>query len=502
MRAWLQTCFTEHPNCYPPDVETPLPTRVIDVGPSDGQREPYLLESDGHVGRYVTLSHCWGGRVPLTTTSRVIEERKRSIPLVSLPKTFLDAVLITRRLGLRYLWIDSLCIIQDSKSDWEMESARMEAIYRHCYLNISARGASNVEDGCFIARPPEAPVCRLPWTCHRCSECPFTGWMYIRSPERRIENVRTTPCDTRGWILQEQLLSPRVLYYGSGQLYWECCQTTLRQDGRLDENALIRFGNFPEFKQALGVARNSSFQQTQEDQHADERQRIWYQIVEEYTRRQLTFQSDKLAAISGLAKAFQRQTGKQYIAGFWKEDLFPGLTWYRRGKIPESVADHQPSWSWAKMCGHIGFAAVMPWGITEGYLTGASCETVDVTVREAGRLNPYDNLSEARLRMKGHLVEVLYQEATAELDYLRNDSIFMLNGLALGSVTEDLLPSKWQHSGKVYCVLLNTGVSASGIVLVPKEDEKDTYSRVGMASLKDDRLGFFLESDLSVFSII
>jgi hypothetical protein len=114
--------------------------------------EPHLYITEREPAKYATLSHCWGGNSPITTTTDTIKERKRKIPLDELPKTFKDAVIITRNLGLEHIWIDSLCILQDSTEDWEREAGNMSEIYTNCYVMIAADDASNCHGGCFIPK--------------------------------------------------------------------------------------------------------------------------------------------------------------------------------------------------------------------------------------------------------------------------------------------------------------------------------------------------------------
>lgn len=159
-RRWLEECTSSshtHTSC-PRPVETKLPTRILDVGPPDGSSEQpvQLRVTDGERGTYIALTHCWGHTLPLTTTKKTFEERLISIPLPTLPQTFQDAVVIARRMGVRYLWIDSLCIIQDSPVDWETESARMGDYFSNCLFAIAATDASDSTQGCFRYRDPWA----------------------------------------------------------------------------------------------------------------------------------------------------------------------------------------------------------------------------------------------------------------------------------------------------------------------------------------------------------
>ncbi|KAF8851703.1 HET-domain-containing protein [Acephala macrosclerotiorum] len=148
---WLQECSSNHTTC-PPSQDHPLPTRVLDLGTPSSTSTPYLLITNAQPGKYVALSHCWGGSLPLNTITSTLPSRQAGIPFSEFPKTFQDAVTITKRLGFQYLWIDSLCIIQDSKSDWAAEAARMGMVYKHSTLTISANIAGNPHVGILQSR--------------------------------------------------------------------------------------------------------------------------------------------------------------------------------------------------------------------------------------------------------------------------------------------------------------------------------------------------------------
>jgi hypothetical protein len=117
------------------------------------QADIRLVETTGEIGRYNCLSYCWGQGMTLKTTQETLDLHKARIPWQSLPKTFQDAIEFTRRLGVRYIWIDSLCIIQHDKEDWERESAKMYEVYRKSYLTLAATSSANAEGGCFTHDP-------------------------------------------------------------------------------------------------------------------------------------------------------------------------------------------------------------------------------------------------------------------------------------------------------------------------------------------------------------
>ena len=135
-RAWKADCLSDSHKLYESPQSPPLPTRVVDVGLQDDVVK--LIEPEGATGRYFCLSHCWGLEQIITTTRANLQVHKREIPLNLLPQTFRDAVLLTRRLGIAYIWIDYLCIVQDDNNDWKVESGKMERIYRNAHLTIAA----------------------------------------------------------------------------------------------------------------------------------------------------------------------------------------------------------------------------------------------------------------------------------------------------------------------------------------------------------------------------
>lgn len=150
-RKWLNDCAPNHEDCArPPDPY--LPTRVVNVGPQDGSSEPFLHITCSERGRYATLSHCSGRSKRLVTTTENIADHSRRIPLAAMARSFRDAVIITRELGIRYLWIDSFCILHDSIEDWRAEAARMASVYENSFMTIAAKDSPDSNIGIFQPR--------------------------------------------------------------------------------------------------------------------------------------------------------------------------------------------------------------------------------------------------------------------------------------------------------------------------------------------------------------
>jgi hypothetical protein len=200
--------------------ECGLPTRVIDVGEKQSSTIRLLCNTTGETGKYLALSHRWGSPSQnrrFSTSTENIQRHIEGVPLSELPKTFQDAVHVTRCLGIQYLWIDSLCIIQDDAKDWEEESKRMEQVYSSAYATISASCASGTDDG--FLKP------RIGRECVTKTDSVTGSTVYLcRAIDNFDDDVENGEINKRGWILQERALSRRTMYFTEKQAYWECGQ--------------------------------------------------------------------------------------------------------------------------------------------------------------------------------------------------------------------------------------------------------------------------------------
>lgn len=196
-----------------------LPTRLLDLGENDSQSIRLIESNEGTLatGQYIALSHRWGD---LKCSQRVctykgnINQRKAHIPFAELPANFKDAVRVTRALGVRYLWIDSLCIIQKCERDWAAEAGKMESVFSNAYCTIAASSATSSLVG-FLNERGQRDVIRVP--------LPGEGSLYLAE---HIDNFRAdvenSVLSSRGWVFQERALSRRTIYFTSTQIYWEC----------------------------------------------------------------------------------------------------------------------------------------------------------------------------------------------------------------------------------------------------------------------------------------
>lgn len=328
-----------------------MPNRVIDVGDSSHPQVKLCETQENETARYICLSHCWGTEQIIQTKTSTLQQYKEGISWDDLSKTFQDAIIFTRKLRVRYIWIDSLCIIQDSVDDWRAESSQMATIYENSYLTLAATKSKNGAGGCFSSASPECKAHEL-----RCKgDYGVPHPVYVR---RNLHDNYNNPLLERGWVFQERLLSPRVVHFSAQELYWECreavaCECSWIKGSKEEETQ--RLSSISEYllRSMLGKISHSIKLSSQSAQVLKDR---WHEIVEEYTRLDLTFEKDKFPALSGAAKQMQRVRDVKYIAGLWEDNLIDDLLWRTSALSAERASKWRaPTWSWASINGRIQY---------------------------------------------------------------------------------------------------------------------------------------------------
>ncbi|OCK90001.1 HET-domain-containing protein, partial [Cenococcum geophilum 1.58] len=195
IRSWISLCEQEHEHsdCLKP-ARSRLPDRVIALDTTFGMISLRLLITKGEPDRYIALSHRWGSSPCITTTSENLATMCENIDYTNLPQTFADAVVCAKNLGIKYLWIDSICVVQDDILDWQRQSAKMESYYSGAFVVIAAASADSGNAGFLKERPSV-----------------YTGIPFESS---------------RAWCMQETILARRVLFFHHSEMLWQCQSLT------------------------------------------------------------------------------------------------------------------------------------------------------------------------------------------------------------------------------------------------------------------------------------
>lgn len=344
--------------------------------------------------------------------------------MTELPKTFHDAVIVSRVLQVRYLWIDSLCIRQDKDdlSDWNHEASLMDKVYSHSHLNISASHGGSSSEGLFRTRDPriydrvEVDLCIKDRSGQRAVHRPYVVTdFYLFN-----DNVARSALNQRGWVLQERILAPRVLHFCREQLFWEC-----RNHVACEQYALgLPSAHFAETPH-LFIKSKDAYQQDDEAPWYT----LWNDLVFNYSRMSLTYPEDKMVALSGVAKMVRSRVNDQYVAGIWRKNLVNQIVWetYFHGQgrfypTPGQPHYRAPSWSWASIDHPIFYFGKWSLGESDQPLI----EVEDVQVEYASG-DDTGRIQNAWLDLKGNL-KPLYLTRTQGTDREQDepwDAVFL-----------------------------------------------------------------------------
>jgi hypothetical protein len=345
---WVEWCTKTHDSCNEGRQEMWMPTRLLEISNVSGNLSVHLRDrSQLQCSRYFTLSHCWGPtgtqKLQLTTTS--LNSLYSGIAVSGLKPTFRDMARLTWQLGVRFLWIDCLCIIQDDNEDWKTESALMGKVYANSWLNVSANSRGDDSAGLFADRS----VSRLQdYIQIRPKESSEAITFILTEGNTWWIEVETAPVNRRAWVLQERILSPRIVHMSTTMALWECKEYQASEvfpDGGIpDQYSLTNFG------QLKRLYRGSPSEDPY-DVRVD-----WERLLFRYTMCGLTFETDRLIALSGIASEVHKRAKCDYVAGLWSTQLPLGLLWrIISHKSPRSGIYVAPSWSWASVQGQVLF---------------------------------------------------------------------------------------------------------------------------------------------------
>lgn len=385
-----------------------MPTRLIDVGHDASILPRLVFSSKIHQSeqiKYAALSYCWGdekdSEAQFKTETASLRYRCAGLPNELMTPTTIDAIAITRAIGLRYIWIDALCIIQDDKDDWYHESSQMNLVYRHAYVTFCSLNSNSCHES-FLSRAPA--VVRVPFQSTLHKHIKGSYWIRQESGMGRKSDCMDYELDysmskwsKRCWTYQEKEMSTRLLLFGSRKVHFACgrYQWTEGDDAPTDITKSRVLSQVTRFKESRISSR--------------ELYQCWGSLIDEYGERSVTSDEDRLPAVAGLARTVGEALQDQYLAGLWKGDLLEGLLWRSTGVMLSSGLETHlqnvrqrnyvaPSWSWAAC------PAVQSLRKEDQHLRRITQEAtiVDVGV-DANSEDPYGRVSGGFLCIRGKL---------------------------------------------------------------------------------------------------
>ena len=408
-----------------PEVGTErLPTRLLDIGSGvDGSIQLVITKQEVKLGRgdqldkYAALSYCWGSKKEaekqLKTTSSSLAGHLERIDVDKLPKTVAHAVQVCKVLGVRYLWVDALCIVQDDKDDWAREASDMAKVYSNSYLTLCILRGSSCLDG-FLESRHTPRTLKVDFS--SALDPSVTGKLYLRMlqpPEKTIhegskgwgppiskdakipadEDFQDVAWSTRGWTFQEAKLSPRKLYVGETMFHISCGSVHESADGTA-------------FYNRLGLI--------DADAGLDKHIQEWYLWARDYSARKLTYEKDRFPALSAIARMFsERFPDEEYLAGLWKSDLHRGLLWapsvwttFEEHLKPPNHGYIAPSWSWA----HRGHNVDWVRGVNHECVFVPECEWRGISIAY-NSVNPFGSITSAEIRANAKLLQLLPRQS-------------------------------------------------------------------------------------------
>jgi hypothetical protein len=516
-KSWIEEC-SFHENCPEPE-EAPLPATVIEIKPEVDGGAVRLTQGQGLHGFYVALSYCWGEDQPGVTNLQNVSSRLKGIKPETLSKTIQDAIHCTRQLGIKYLWVDALCIIQDSPSDKVKQLGQMGSIYEKAIVTLFASSADRATKGFLEDRPVAGKDYQVPFPCPNTA----TGTVYLTYDNPRYKR-KLEPINRRAWTLQERLLSPRHLDYATNTLQFSCSMGTLYLGESLNltiESPIIGFGHFRPRKRL-----KLSHDRLRDILHD------WKGVIYEYTRRELGREGDKLTALSGIAERFSQLLRTPYHAGLWEVDLLGQLIWRLTGPVkPRPKVYRAPTWSWASVDGHF-------WIERETFRVPYRSKVIEAVSVTESALAKFGAVTSAHLKISAPLFKAWFNPPSLlTWEYLDPDpsinsshadtdsdsdpsAIYSFASSssggedgAVGTAKIDTVEEFSRKSGWVYCAALVLAFPASarlkeysdkvkvqGLILDSLDDRCTKFRRIGIFSdgLKGD-FDNVKESEITIY---
>ena len=523
----------EHPSCAAPSKPW-APTRLLEISGTPAGFAVHLVETSFQesVGeyRYAALSHMWGdltSPAPFRTVAGNIERLRHCIDPGELPRNFIDAILVCMRLGISYVWIDSLCIIQDSDEDWEREAVLMHLVYRHAVTTIVATSATSSYDG-FLHRDYSKDLAvKVAYSTigedTNASGVEHQKYFVASLPSIYYQEwypffaINASVWNTRGWTMQERCLSTRMLHFCRNKLFFECRAGIQSEEGEPEQEKNLTSGVL--WPRCASPSPSADF--------CSELYTRWQFLLTEYSLRRLTYGSDRLKAVQSVANEMATvATGWEYLdfAGMWRHNLARELLWcVFLGDATRPNKSRAPTWSWGSLDAQVLFNTrilsntqrsisrnltsllnkhpfeVRGFGKTLlGHHFGEDFHGYLEVRTLARRVSSFRRLEEPgrwRKFFPYNLSLAIDTGSDGKPDLLAIERVF-----AHGKLDLDLSDSPQGRGRELLYMHVDIGTRATGLILeksldIEQKGLKGLWRRVGLASLFEDRTGILIMDD-------
>ena len=450
---------------------------------------------------------------------------------------------VTAQAGVEHLWIDSLCIIQDCDEDWQSESVKMGEIYRNGICNLASTGFVDGSSGLFVDRVPQQlrpiPI-TLSADIRLGNDIVLSEGRYqLVDYESWTTGVDEAPLNTRAWVVQERMLSPRTIHFGTQQIFWECCEKICSEvyargfpenligiNGKLDAEFVVpvQDANSASKLSVSGLERRRRFEELEPaskhqilmSNHKKNLLRYqWWKILWKYARGALTRPEDRLVALAGLAKALQPHMNSKYLAGLWEDCLIDQLLWTLDMDQPNEnpIKVEAPSWTWASTTANFYMYGYQPALPEEDVDPESSLAVVDRASVKIGPSGPFGHITKGSLTITGGLClfinfpyrindssirhEFLSKTETTQVELdLRIDDEAKMRGLAETYLLHKVVPRmgfSLESDNVIFAMPLKIQEDSEtgspelcGLLLRPLTSSKGVYKRIGIFSTQYD----------------
>lgn len=333
--GWTSKCLKEHSHCDS-SREPVMPHRLLKVENFE-DCNVRLVDTRSQRGKYAALSHRWCPQTPGSSLVKAnLDMFLTQVPVPLFYPLLKDAISVCAKLGISYIWIDTMCIIQDDPMDWAIEASNMAAVYENAFITIAGSGCPDGAEGLrqTYSKDHGEQIAQINGiSIYMRPQLPHPVWRNNGQPTE-FSRSEEYPLMSRGWVFQERALARRTIHFTQQELVWECTEAVYCE---------CKSSGYDRKSNATGVPLR------------DLSQANWTKMVAWYSTLNLTFAKDRLPALGGVARRYGESRGWTYMAGLWKQSWQRNLFWKRGNEKPKPRPHplFAPSWSWASIVGHV-----------------------------------------------------------------------------------------------------------------------------------------------------